>query len=194
MSFAFHFISTERPSFQPALQAISANDDQILKPANRWGAFFGLFGLASNEFFLVTCGDIAGAEDRLKAVDGVTSVHTISLQPTVRPTDETPRSREGLYVFRFFGVHSRDIDEIAQLSKEAWTYFETSDRYKAEPQALFCETDRDKDEGIMLLITWYDGLNSWQESRAPEAQARENFRKRSSMTTFTKPFATRLIV
>lgn len=191
MSFAFHYLKALIPH-QTTLNTLARNHT-ILEPAKRWGAFHGLFGLGSNELFLVSVGDTTCVHSTLEEIEELERVRSINLEPTVRPTDERPLTKEGLYVFRFFGVQSRDIDRIAQLSKEAWTYFETSEDYQAVPQALFCETDRSKERGLMLLVTWYDGLNSWQTSRRPAPEASKNFRERASLTLFTKPFATRLI-
>jgi hypothetical protein len=45
----------------------------------------------------------------------------------------------------------------------------------------------------MLLLTWYDGLGSWQTSRQPAPDARENFRRRHALTAGTIAYATRLL-
>ena len=45
----------------------------------------------------------------------------------------------------------------------------------------------------MLLVTWYDGFDSWQNSRNPDPAARENFRRRHALTTGTIAYATRLL-
>ena len=104
------------------------------------------------------------------------------LEPTVRPTEDAPRTREGLYVFRFFEVDHKDVDEIAALSFDAWKDFETADVYAGEPQGLFCQQDRSAPTWRMPLCTWYDGLDSWQASRTPPGEARANFRRRQALT------------
>ena len=48
--------------------------------------------------------------------------------------------------------------------------------------------------GAMLLVTWYDGLGSWQASRSPPAAARERFARRGELAASTVAYATRLIV
>lgn len=193
LAFTFHFVKGSQP-YPRIYDEISLDNRAALAPAQLWGAFYGLFGLGSNELIVMSVGDNAGAHTVLDAMETTRVIRSINLEPTVRPSNEQPVTKSGLYVFRFFGVHSKDIDKIAQLSKEAWTYFEDSTSYKAEPQGLFCETDRQKEHGLMLLVTWYDGLNSWQVSRRPAPEATRNFRQRAALTTFTKPFATRLIV
>ena len=191
-TFAFLRIRGHERDWQSVCEAIVA-----ALPAQRvWGTFHGLFGLASNELVAVTVGDdaaVAESVETISALDGVEGAASLTLVPTVRPTDSAPRTREGLYVFRFFEVAHRDVEEIAALSAEAWKSFETVDEYRAEPQALFCQRDRSAERGRMLLVTWYDGLNSWQASRQPPAHARENFQRRHALTAGTVAYATRLV-
>ena len=169
------------------------NRPQEWTKANDWGAFQPLFGLASNQMIYVHFGDVESIEHELRRYEQVTHVTTLFFEPTVRPTVHEPRKQEGLYVFRFFDVHNRDVKTIANLSKDAWTYFEDTENYQAIPQALFCEPDLTQPKGKMLLCTWYDGLTSWETSRAPDPRAAENFRLRHELTLGTKPYATRLI-
>lgn len=192
MAFTFHHIKTQS-SFRETYLRITQDNDSLIAPAQRWGAFFGLFGLGSDELFLVTAGKTSGVHPTLQGIESVETVRSLELEPTARPTTDTRLTREGLYVFRFFGVLNKDVERIANLSAEAWTYFENSVEYQAEPQGLFCEADRSKERGLMLLVTWYDGLNSWQISRKPPPEAAANFQERATLTHFTKPFATRLL-
>ena len=111
----------------------------------------------------------------------------------MRPDHAQALTRPGLYVFRFFAVRNVDVGEIARLSREAWTTFESTNAYRAEPQGLFCQRDRRDANGVMLLCTWYDGLESWQTSREPPPEAAENFRRRHALTHGTIAYATRLI-
>lgn len=193
LDFAYTRMQADGPSFRPMFEAVTDSKRERLGDAGIWGAFFGLFGLASYEMILVTTGDVADLDRRLGTIEEIHDSQTLYLQPTVRPLDYEPRTREGLYVFRFFEVRNKDVDEIAQLSKTAWEHFETSSEYQAIPQALFCQQDRSQTEGKMLLCTWYDGLNSWQTSRNPAPEASQNFRARGELTLSTTPYATRLI-
>ena len=160
-----------------------------------WGEFNGLFGVGSNELFVVSW----VPEDTLEATSALwTSAPDVSvlerhvLIPTVRPTSSQPLSEAGLYVFRFFVVDHASVEEVAQLSQQAWTTFEASGDYRAEPKALFCQADRDAERGVMLLVTWYDGFGSWETSRQPAPEARENFLRRQQLTHGTIAYATRL--
>ncbi|MYD96683.1 MAG: hypothetical protein F4X98_04765 [Gammaproteobacteria bacterium] len=194
MAYAFTRLKTNAPDFAAAHGALRADADAALAPATVWGVFHGLFGIGSNELILVTYGDVGGVQDTVAGLPEVAGAETILIEPTVRPTEDAPRTREGLYVFRFFAVEHKDVDEIAALSFEAWKDFETADVYAAEPQGLFCQQDRSAPAGRMLLCTWYDGLNSWQASRTPPGQAREKFRRRQALTQGTVAYATRLVL
>lgn len=193
MTYAFSRLAARGRDFSAAYNALAADDWARLGPARPWGAFHGLFGVASNELIVVTYGDVDGVDEAIGATEGVANVDTLLLEPTVRPTEHEPRSRAGLYVFRFFDVAHRDVDEIAALSFEAWKDFETTDAYQAIPQGLFRQHDTSAERGRMLLCTWYDGLNSWQASRTPPGAASANFRRRHTLTEGTVAYATRLL-
>ena len=193
MTYAFSRIQTTGNTFQSTLSELTKNQDKALYPANRWGAFLGLFGVHSSEFFLVTSGEVDSIHDSLSSRKDILNVSTTLLEPTARPKDTSPLQKEGLYVFRFFDVLHKNVDKIASLSKTAWETFEDSSLYKAEPQALFREHRPAADQGQMLLVTWYDGLESWQKSRVPHPDATANFRQRQKLTSGTIAYATRLI-
>jgi hypothetical protein len=111
--------------------------------------------------------------------------------PTVRPTDHTPLSKPGIYVFRWFDVLNKDVDEIASLSEQAWVSFEGD--FDSQIQGLFALQNRQGDKGKMLLLTWYKNLTVWQDSRAPSKEAMNLFIKRHELTIEALPIATRLL-
>ena len=152
------------------------------------GSFHGLFGIGTNELFVVTVAPAA-----IEATADFDVVDGCLFEPTVRPTSPTPMTREGVYVFRFFDIDHANVDEIAELSRDAWKTFETSTDYQAEPQALFAEAERTGERGRMLLVTWYDGFESWQVSRSPPGDARDRFARRHRLMARAIPYATRLI-
>jgi hypothetical protein len=193
MTFALTRLRANDRNFKAMFEAIAADDDAVLAPARRWGVFHGLFGVGSDELFVVTKGEVEAVSERLLALDPVREADTLRLEATVRPTSGAPLGREGLYVFRFFEIANKDVEEIAALSEQAWQTFEASDDDAAEPQALFCQADRSAERGRMLLVTWYDGLESWQTSRTPHPVAREIFRRRHALTRGTIAYATRLL-
>jgi len=157
----------------------------------QFGFFVGLFGLASNEFYLVTIGEDATDEiDQVLAGYGLDVKEHFLLVPTARPTVHEPLSKPGICVFRWFDVENKNVAQMADLSRQAWVTFESE--FDCEPIALFAESDRTSDRGKMLLITWYRDLSVWEASRNPPDEARENFAKRHTMTIEAKPIATRL--
>ncbi|HTK99731.1 MAG TPA: hypothetical protein VL379_16970 [Pseudomonadales bacterium] len=186
-------------NWQPLFDQLTAATLPALADAGvkRWGAWSGLFGIGSNELVLMTFAD--AAIDHVEALNAhiagapASIVEQHLLEPTVRPAAAHELTRAGLYVFRFFDVDNADVDAVAQLSLEAWTTFESATAYRAEPQGLFRLRDRSVAAGLMLLCTWYDGLESWQVSREPPPEAAENFRRRHALTRATIAYATRLI-
>ncbi len=153
-----------------------------------WGAFNGLFGPAANELLVVS----ALADDQ-EPVASPASVAAELWESTARPLDATPCAKQGLYVFRRFFVREQHVDEVVALSKQAWETFEGSADYAAEPQGLFRpQTDAD---GVvrLMLVTWYDGFESWETSRQPAPEAQENFQKRRDLTLSTYAVAARLV-
>jgi hypothetical protein len=162
-----------------------------------YGIFFGLFGLATNELYLITMrNDIGPSSEGTTPLSKLVTKHDFSLResylltPTVRPTEHTTRTREGIYVFRWFNILNRDVDEIVKLSDEAWVPFEGG--FESEVQGLFAEQDRSRERGWMLLLTWYKDLSVWEASRRPPQEARERFLKRHKLTIEAIPIATRL--
>ena len=191
-TFAFLRLTAREGGWQPLHSALTSR----LAPASVWGAFHGLFGVGSNELIAVTVGDddaVDASIETARRLD-VEQVDALTLKPTARPTSTEPLTREGLYVFRFLDVANADVEEIASLSAEAWRTFESPDAYRAEAQALFCQRDRSEVRGRMLLLTWYDGLNSWQTSREPPAEAAALFQRRRTLTAGSIAYATRLVV
>ena len=194
-TFCFTRVKAHERDWRPLFDRFrSANDADI----GLWGAWSGLFGVGSNEIILMTTSDLpvdhaARLNARLSGASG-TIVEQHLLVATARPEDSRPLTRPGLYVFRFFDVRNDDVDAIVALSREAWTTFEATQSYRAQPQGLFCQSERRAPRGVMLLCTWYDGLDSWQASREPPPEAAANFRRRHALTQGTIAYATRLIL
>jgi len=194
--FAFTRIDTRERSWQTAWPRL---DSEVLPRWRErgvvvWGAFHGLFGIASSDLVLLTFNARGSALPEVSAAEGVIR-ESYEWRATARPHGVPSRlDRPGLYVFRFFEVAERDVDEIVRLSAEAWTTFEGVADYRAEPLALFrAAADVATSEGRMLLLTWYDGFGSWERSRRPAPAARENFARRHALTRGTVAYATRLV-
>lgn len=165
----------------------------------QFGIFYGAFGLATNEIYWVTFSkeepkeepDSAHADPEILLLDSNLQILAHHhLTPTVRPTQHQPCLSQGIYVFRWFKVNNKNVDEIARLSEEAWQTFETD--FDSEIKGLFADASREPETGTMLLITWYKDLSVWQNSRQPSAQARQKFLERHDLTIEAIPVATRL--
>ena len=153
-----------------------------------WGAFTGLFGPASNELLVIS----ALADDAQPVASAAAVAHE-SWQPTARPLGTQPCSEPGLYVFRRFNVREQHVEEVVALSRQAWETFETSADYAAQPQGLF-RPAADADGSVrLMLVTWYDGFDSWEISRQPSPEAQENFQRRHALTLSTYAVATSLV-
>ncbi|MCL6643865.1 MAG: hypothetical protein K6U88_02610 [Dehalococcoidia bacterium] len=155
-----------------------------------WGVFAGLLGLRTDELLLVAAAETGGAA--WPALPGLAVEDALDCRPTARPERPEPQSRPGVYVFRTFEIASGDVEEFVRLSAEAWNSFEADPAYRAEPRALL-RADLSGDRTRMLLVTWYDGLASWERSRQPAPEARANFQVRARLTRWALPIATRLV-
>lgn len=159
-----------------------------------WGIWFGQFGIPANELWVVTH-PLAGDDPPSTQLADFAGGELIEAQhwvPTVRPVTVQPVREPGLYVFRYFDVDAANIDEIAALSAAAWESFEHADGYSARPVGLFRPAGEVQGRVRMLLLTWYDGFESWSASRQPPPHARENFARRHALTHATVAYATRL--
>jgi hypothetical protein len=196
----FHWarIESEGENFQ----ALAGRLAETTIPAVRttggepWMTANGLFGLWTNELILVTAWpQVSGATAIVGSnlPDGASIVQQYEFVATVRPANEVPPSRPGVYVHRLFEVNAADVERFVELSEEAWTTFEGAGGYQAEPQGLFRQREHAAEGGLMLLVTWYDRLESWERSRTPAPEAEANFRARAALTRKSMAFATRLV-
>jgi hypothetical protein len=180
------------PSAINLVQALEETRSAIESDQHRiYGVFNGLFGLASNELYCVLMSDDHVDDPVPQIGKSLTVMDSIVLTPTVRPTEHVPRTRAGIYVFRWFSVANKnDVEEIADLSRQAWTTFERD--FGVEAQGLWVEADPSAENCTMLLITWYTNLTVWEASRNADSLATANFRRRQTLTTQAYPVCTRL--
>jgi len=152
------------------------------------GIFRGLFGLASNEIYLLTYSQTNQYNSDFIVNDAVI-LNRLQLLPSIRPVQHTPLVTPGIYVFRFWQLDAQHIPELIRLSENAWRTFEQG--FESEVFGLFTEdTCHASRQG--LLLTWYRDLSVWQSSRTPDANARENFRQRQLLIDEALPIATSL--
>lgn len=162
----------------------------------RWALANGLFGLWNHEVILLTTWPGGAKPDEYLSGElpvGAAVMESYEFVATARPTDTSPLSKPGVYVHRLFGVDSANVERFVELSEEAWRTFETASEYQSELQGLFRQVDHPETGGLMLLVTWYDRLESWERSRTPPPEAAANFRERALITTRSVAYATRLL-
>lgn len=160
------------------------------------GLFMGLFGTRNQDVFVLLSlpsSDDAAAGLATHLPAGVQVLDSLIMKATVRPVTDTPLTRPGIYVFRFFDVLAQDVAEITSLSQTAWHTFEADSAFSSEPMGLFRSADPTANQSRMLLLTWYDNFASWERSRAPHPDAAANFRRRRALVQSVIPYATRLV-
>ncbi len=187
MFFTFQKLRAPGNSAEPLIREVG---DGHHYQGQLWGVFNGYFGLARNELFV-----ISASEDNPAGLIAASpfAVAAQSWSATARPTSIQPCSTPGLYVFRRFHVKAEDVDEVVQLSREAWQTFEHTKAYAAEPKGLFRPPADEAGIVKLMLVTWYDGFASWQISRQPDPAAQDNFRRRHALTLTTYAIATQLV-
>jgi hypothetical protein len=164
-----------------------------------WGVWTALFGMASNELVVVTAwpdGATPVATLRDALPDGFRVITSYEFAPTVRPASADAVMRDGIYVHRFFRAREKHMQEIVDLSVEAWKTFATDDDYGTEQIAFFRPRARATDgetPGEMLLISWYPDFANWERSRQFPPEAGALFRKRAERIESSLPFAMRLL-
>ena len=169
------------------LEIINQNKNLIENQGSRiFGIFGSLLGLATNEIYLVTYGE---DQLQLNLNRHVEIMARHSFRPTVRPTNHEPAKNPGVYVFRWFSIDPKTVDEVASLSAAAWPDFESS--FDTKVQGLFTESSLAPNS--MLLLTWYSNLSVWEDSRNPPKRARESFIRRHKLTLSALPVATTLL-
>jgi hypothetical protein len=186
MSYQFFHLRDQTRSHAERLHEFVQN----VKDVATWGVFPGLFGLGTNEIYWVVICDQPYSPVLGAGIDIV--AHTV-LSPTVRPTIHEPRDKAGVYVFRWFEVDPKHVQEVVRLSGEAWETFEGG--FDTEVQGLFTvepPLPLGQAQCHMLLVTWYRDLAVWQDSRAPDPAARQRFVARQALLSSAIPIATRL--
>jgi hypothetical protein len=196
----FHWarIQTEGRSFQALAAGLAETTIPTVQTTGGepWMTANGLFGLWTNELILMTAWpQVSGAMAIVGSnlPEGASIAQQYEFIATARPATDVPPSRSGVYVHRLFEVQAGDVERFVALSEEAWTTFEEAGDYQAEPQGLFRQRDYPAEGGLMLLVTWYDRLESWERSRTPAPEAEANFRARAALTRKSMAFATRLV-
>ena len=197
----FHWarIQTEGRNFQALAAALGDSTIPALQAAGGqpWVIANGLFGLWTNELILVNAWPNDGAASSAVAANlppGASIVQQYEFVATARPATDEPPTRPGLYVHRLFEVHAADVERFVELSREAWTTFEGSGDYQAEPQGLFRQREHPAEGGLMCS-SHGTTLRIVGRSRTPSPRPRRTFApggaQRKSMALPTRPLVRR---
>lgn len=196
MSYCINLIADPAsPGFGKMLNSIHEIKTFTLNDINIIATLFVLFGHTNKSIYLITHSNKSGhKEDVAKIIQEenyIVKEQTL-MRATARPIPSkinSPFTKRGVYVLRWFNIDMKHVDEIAELSNGAWPYFENDD---IEVQALLAETTDEKD-GKMLLITQYKNFMIWENSRKnQDERSSSRFRKRNELMKSAIPFATKL--
>ena len=163
-----------------------------------WSGATG-FGLRSDEaVVLLRCSDDASAGAAVEALRAPTDVVEVQGTPlhelaAPEPPQAPDRDAGGFWVFRHFDVAADDLPRFRELSVSAWPTFQTATGARVE--RLFRGPERPDGSLLVLLLTWYPDLATWEGSRAPEAdpEGHARFAERRALTRHTRAVALRAV-
>jgi hypothetical protein len=164
-----------------------------------YALFAPQFGLGSDQLVLMTSWEhrvnaCAIVGRTLSALDEVESVEHHVVEPTARPTTSRPPERAGVYVHRWFDLDPANVEEVVDLSAEAWKTFEAT--FEVEVIGFFLSTANDGGPTRLMLLNWYPSLAAWEASREfdRDPESRRRFLRRAELTTTTRAITTTLIL
>ena len=151
---------------------------------------FGSLGLRRDEGIALTAWS---SEAGARAASPVKNAQTNVLKATVRPTTDTPPSFRGVYVFRWFEIHSKNWETFRDLSNEAWPNMENV--FDANICGFWRSLDTNAVDDKVLLLTRYADLAVWESSRwwrnphtdAGESMSRFDFRNDLTESSIAYP-------
>ena len=104
MTYAFSRLTADDRNFNKAFDALRADNCAALGAAELWGAFHGLFGVASNELIVVTYGAVADVNEAIAATPGVVRVDTLAARADRAPRPKTNRVLARAYTYSGFST------------------------------------------------------------------------------------------
>ncbi|MDP6689117.1 MAG: hypothetical protein QF384_06450 [Alphaproteobacteria bacterium] len=159
-----------------------------------WRSLVGL-GLARDEGLAITAWpDEATARGAPAPSGPIADADSEIMEATLRPTDDTPPSHEGVYVFRWFEVPAAEWQPFADLSDAAWPNME--EVFDVNICGFFRSLDVAAPNSKTLLLTRYGDLSVWEASRwwnnpvAESAPSMQRFQDRNQYITATIAYPT----
>ena len=142
----------------------------------------GMFGLKTNEIAILSAwhGETGGESCITDFVENTHLDCTVQkdLVATVRPSEATAIKRAGIYVIRWIAMDSDDIAEYTGLCLKTWPRFETGDTQRC--YGVFRPAESVK-QPTLLMLTWYEDLTAWEQSRQLDPQDQHMWVRRSQM-------------
>ena len=152
-----------------------------------WRNMVGL-GMSRDEGIVITAWPDEATARAAPAPGGlILSSDSNIMEATVRPTNDTPPTYEGVYVSRWFDVPAADWQPFCDLSDAAWPNME--EVFDVNVCAFWRSLDVKAPDSKTLLLTRYGDLSVWEASRwwnnpVKEADtAMNHFKNRTEMVT-----------
>ena len=142
----------------------------------------GMFGLTTNQIAVLSAWEdfdtVHGCMQKHCQREGVTVAAYKNLQATVRPQTVETLTRAGVYVIRWIEMSSRDVADYTALCLQTWPAFEAKDA--ARCVGVF-RVDDESEPCLLLMLTWYENLTEWEQSRQLVDKDAELWVRRSEM-------------
>ena len=201
--YEYRRVVTRARSWPRVLRQIGARARPAVEAAggSLYGVWLPQIGLPAAEGIVITTWPDAGSLSRgagaaLEGLDDVIGSEAERLVATVRPESTAPPPEGGVYAHRFFSLSESDWPEFLSLSEQAWVGFEK--RFEARVLGFFRSLDVSSPAARVLLLTRYDSLAAWEQSRMAgprsdeEEAIRACFQRRHELTASTMVVTTQL--
>ncbi|MGI9318680.1 MAG: hypothetical protein ACR2QW_15230 [bacterium] len=142
----------------------------------------GMFGLRTNEISILSVWpNLTGGQSCLEnfvKVDDLQIHDQQNLIATVRPSEALAIKRPGIYVIRWITMRAQDIGEYTELCLKTWPRFEIGGTQRC--YGIFRPTES-TDVRTLLMLTWYEDLSAWEDSRQLDPRDKHLWIRRSQM-------------
>ena len=142
----------------------------------------GMFGLTTTQVASLSAWtDIELARTSIATYCQHESLNLIVQKPlsaTVRPTKTEPITQPGIYVIRWIRMRGADVVEYTSLCLDTWPAFEAASA--ARCYGVF-RVDDHSEPGLLLMLTWYQNLRAWEQSRQLNKRDAKLWVRRSQM-------------
>ena len=155
----------------------------------------GLFGLATNQVAVLSEWSTQEAAQALRLgndAESTTLCDECVLQPTVRPLEPLHLHMPGFYVLRWLRMRRQDVADYTNLCLATWPAFEAAGN--AYCYAVFQECTTNDDVVKLLMVTWYDSMQAWEDTRQLAPRDKDKWARRSTMELVHWGHAARLVV